>query len=159
MKRHIYHFYQLNIPSTKMRVSLEYKSFFCEKYSRQTSATEEKAKLFIVCKLFISRWKKKFITYFTLIRKTLSIFAFQCQMLIFHDFADNLFKFDSLPERIFRAKLKITSGDKWTTELADQSSLRFQHRSKFYQDAIDQMINRSDLKEGYKRSEVLALDG
>lgn len=91
--------------------------------------------------------------------KTLSIFAFQCQMLIFHDFADNLFKFDSLPERIFRAKLKITSGDKWTTELADQSSLRFQHRSKFYQDAIDQMINRSDLKEGYKRSEVLALDG
>lgn len=113
--------------------------------------------LFANCSFFTM--EKKFITYFTLIRKTLSIFAFQCQMPIFHDFADNLFKFDSLPERIFRAKLKITSGDKWTTELADQSSLRFQHRSKFYQDAIDQMINRSDLKEGYKRSEVLALDG
>lgn len=79
--------------------------------------------------------------------------------MLFYGFADNLFKFDSLPERIFRAKLKVTNGDKWTTELADQSSLRFHHRAKFYQDAIDQMINRSDLKEGYKRSDVLALDG
>ncbi|XP_055298074.1 uncharacterized protein LOC129566301 [Sitodiplosis mosellana] len=70
-----------------------------------------------------------------------------------------LLKYDSLPERIFRAKLRITAGDNWTTELADQSSLRFQHRAKYYQHAIDGMINRSDLKEGYKRSEVLALDG
>lgn len=72
---------------------------------------------------------------------------------------DNLFKFESLPERIFRAKMRVTAGDNWTTELADQSSLRFQHRAKFYQDAINQMMNRSDLSEGYKRSEVLALDG
>lgn len=74
-------------------------------------------------------------------------------------FSDNLFKFDSMPERIFRAKMRVTAGDNWTTELADQSSLRFQHRAKFYQDAINQMMNRSDLREGYKRSEVLALDG
>lgn len=73
--------------------------------------------------------------------------------------ADNLLKFDSMAERIFRAKMRVTAGDNWTTELADQSSMRFQYRAKFYQDAIDQMINRSDLKEGYKRSEVLALDG
>lgn len=82
-------------------------------------------------------------------------------MLLFYRFlfTDNLFKFTALPERIFRAKLRVTSGDNWTTELADQSSLRFQHRATFYQDAINQMINRSDLKEGYKKSEVLALDG
>lgn len=70
-----------------------------------------------------------------------------------------LLKFDTLPERIFRAKLRVTDGDSWTTELADQSSLRFQHRAKFYQDAVDGIINRSDLKEGYKKCEVLALDG
>lgn len=74
-------------------------------------------------------------------------------------FADNLFKFDSLPERIFRAKLRITGGENWTMELADQSSLRFLYRAKFYQDAIDQMMNRSDLRQGFKKSEVLALDG
>lgn len=104
-----------------------------------------------------------FLPLFSRDLKTLSIFAFQCQSCFFLRlclfFIDNLFKFTALPERIFRAKLRVTNGDNWTTELADQSSLRFQHRAQFYQDAINQMINRSDLKEGYKRSEVLALDG
>lgn len=53
----------------------------------------------------------------------------------------------------------MTDGENWTTELADQSSLRFLYRAKFYQNAIDQMMNRSDLKQGFKRTEVLALDG
>lgn len=72
---------------------------------------------------------------------------------------DYLFRFDALPERVFRAKLRVVDGEKWTIQLADQSSLRFQHRAKFYEDAINQMMNRSDLREGFKRTEVLALDG
>lgn len=70
-----------------------------------------------------------------------------------------LFRYETLPERVFRAKMRIIEGDRWTNELADQSSLRFQHRAKFYQDSIDVMINLSDLKDGYKKSEVLAFDG
>lgn len=73
--------------------------------------------------------------------------------------SDVFFKYDSLPERIFRAKIHITDGDPWSVELTDQSSLRFQHRAKHYQAGIDAIINKSDLKEGYKKSEVLALDG
>lgn len=64
-----------------------------------------------------------------------------------------------MPERVFRGKLLVTDGDRWTTELADQSSLRFQYRSKYYADGIQSIILKSDLKEGYKRTEVLALDG
>lgn len=140
--------------------ALKYKSFSVEKNGLPiASAMKKKAKLFIVCKLHALLdgnpfyWNKKKNT-FVFLR-----FNVKCSWVLFYGFADNLFKFDSLPERIFRAKLKVTNGDKWTTELADQSSLRFHHRAKFYQDAIDQMINRSDLKEGYKRSDVLALDG
>lgn len=124
------------------------------------SAMKKKAKLFIVCKLHALLDGNRI--HFTEINKKhfrFLRFNVKCSWVLFYGFADNLFKFDSLPERIFRAKLKVTNGDKWTTELADQSSLRFHHRAKFYQDAIDQMINRSDLKEGYKRSDVLALDG
>lgn len=64
-----------------------------------------------------------------------------------------------MPERIFRGKLRIVDGDTYTPELADQSSLRFQQKAKFYQDGIDEIINQSDLKVGFERSEVLALDG
>lgn len=78
---------------------------------------------------------------------------------IFMNFAVVFFKYDSLPERIFRAKVRIADGDQWTVELTDQSSLRFQHRAKYYQDGIDEIINKSDLKQAFKRSEVLALDG
>lgn len=80
-------------------------------------------------------------------------------LFFFFSFSVVYFKSDVLPERIFRAKLRINEGDKWTPELADQSSLRFQHKAKFYQDGIDSIINRSDLRDGYQRSEVLALDG
>lgn len=78
---------------------------------------------------------------------------------VFFSLVDYLFRFDALPERVFRAKLRVTGGENWTNEFADQSSLRFQHRAKFYEEAINQMMNRSDLREGFKRSEVLALDG
>lgn len=80
-------------------------------------------------------------------------------MFYFPIAVDYLFRFDALPERVFRAKLRVIDGENWTIELADQSSLRFQHRAKFYEDAINQMMNRSDLREGFKRTEVLALDG
>lgn len=79
--------------------------------------------------------------------------------IFFSNFLDMLFRYETLPERVFRAKMRIIEGDRWTNELADQSSLRFQHRAKFYQDSIDVMINLSDLKDGYKKSEVLAFDG
>lgn len=80
-------------------------------------------------------------------------------VLYFTLISDVYFKFDSLPERIFRAKIHITDGDQWSVEFTDQSSLRFQHRAKHYQTGIDTIIKASDLKEGFKRSEVLALDG
>lgn len=64
-----------------------------------------------------------------------------------------------MPERIFRGRLRVIDGDTYTPELADQSSLRFQHKAKFYQDGIDAIINQSDLKVGFQKSEVLALDG
>lgn len=64
-----------------------------------------------------------------------------------------------MPERVFRGKFRVVDGDRWTTELADQSSLRFQYRAKYYTDGIEAMIMKSDLKEGYKKTEVLALDG
>lgn len=80
-------------------------------------------------------------------------------VLYFILISDVYFKFDSLPERIFRAKIHITDGDQWSVEFTDQSSLRFQHRAKHYQTGIDTIIKASDLKEGFKRSEVLALDG
>lgn len=74
-------------------------------------------------------------------------------------FSDIYFKLDALPERTFRTKLHIIDGDKWTSELADQSSLRFQHKAKFYKTGIDAIVKQSDLKSLYLRSEVLALDG
>lgn len=73
--------------------------------------------------------------------------------------SDIYYKSDGLPDRIFRGKLRVIDGDTYTPELADQSSLRFQHKAKFYQEGIDAIINQSDLKVGFQRSEVLALDG
>lgn len=72
---------------------------------------------------------------------------------------DLLSQYETLPDRIFRAKIHIVDGDHWSNELADQNSLRFQHRARFYEDSVDLMINLSDLKTGYKKSEVLAFDG
>lgn len=79
--------------------------------------------------------------------------------VIFLYFSDIYYKSDGMAERIFRGKLRVIDGDTYTPELADQSSLRFQHKAKFYQDGIDAIINQSDLKVGYQKSEVLALDG
>lgn len=60
---------------------------------------------------------------------------------------------------MFRGKVRISDGDEWTPELADQSSLAFSRRAKFYQNGLDAMIGRSDLKNGFLKSEILALDG
>lgn len=79
-------------------------------------------------------------------------------MLFFH-VLDIYYKSDGMPERQFRGKLRVIDGDTYTPELADQSSLRFQHKAKFYQDGIDAIINQSDLKAGFQKCEVLALDG
>lgn len=74
-------------------------------------------------------------------------------------FAVTYFKPDTLPERVFRAKFIVINGDVWTSELADQNSLRFQHKSRDYRERINLVIRRSDLRESYEGSEVLALDG
>lgn len=74
-------------------------------------------------------------------------------------FAVTYFKPDTLPERVFRAKFRVINGDTWTSELADQNSLRFQHKTRDYRERINLVIRRSDLRESYEGSEVLALDG
>lgn len=66
---------------------------------------------------------------------------------------------DILPERVFRGKLRIIDGDVWTSDLADQNSMRFQHKIRDYRERINLIIRRSDLRDSYEGCEVLALDG
>ncbi|XP_058443626.1 uncharacterized protein LOC131425618 isoform X1 [Malaya genurostris] len=66
---------------------------------------------------------------------------------------------EPLPDRIFRGRLRVIEGDHWTPELADQNSLRFQHRARDYRERINLIMRRSDLREPYEGSEILALDG
>ena len=44
-------------------------------------------------------------------------------------------------------------------DLANQNSLRFQQKSRDYRERINLLVRRSDLKEAYDGSEILALDG
>lgn len=74
-------------------------------------------------------------------------------------FSDTYLRPNPLPERVFRAKLRIIQGDAWTPDLADQNSSKFQHKCRDYRERIDLVVTRSDLKESYEGSEVLALDG
>lgn len=87
------------------------------------------------------------------------IYIFILNLIVFSCVSDIYYKSDGMPERLFRGKLRVIDGDTYTPELADQSSLRFQHKAKFYQDGIDAIINHSDLKAGFQKCEVLALDG
>ncbi|XP_053678140.1 uncharacterized protein LOC128728538 [Anopheles nili] len=66
---------------------------------------------------------------------------------------------EPLPDRIFRARLRVVEGDRWTPELADQNTLRFQHRARDYRERINLIMRRSDLREPFEGSEILALDG
>ncbi|XP_050079805.1 uncharacterized protein LOC126567626 [Anopheles maculipalpis] len=66
---------------------------------------------------------------------------------------------EPLPDRIFRARLRVIEGDRWTPELADQNTLRFQHRARDYRERINLIMRRSDLREPFEGSEILALDG
>ncbi|XP_035790165.1 uncharacterized protein LOC118465757 isoform X2 [Anopheles albimanus] len=66
---------------------------------------------------------------------------------------------EPLPDRIFRARLRVIEGDRWTPELADQKTLRFQHRARDYRERINLIMRRSDLREPFEGSEILALDG
>lgn len=72
---------------------------------------------------------------------------------------DTYFRPDLLPDRIFRARIRVIEGDEWTPALADQSSLRFQHKAQFYRNGIDAIIRQSDLADAFTGSEILALDG
>ncbi|XP_055390020.1 uncharacterized protein LOC129619000 [Condylostylus longicornis] len=66
---------------------------------------------------------------------------------------------EPLPERIFRGKFRVTQGDKWSMDLANQNSIRFQHKARDYRERINLVIKRSDLRNSYDGSEILALDG
>lgn len=66
---------------------------------------------------------------------------------------------EPLPDRIFRARLRVVDGDSWIPELADQSTPRFQQRARDYRERINLIMRRSDLREPYEGSEILALDG
>lgn len=44
-------------------------------------------------------------------------------------------------------------------ELADQNSLRFNHKARDFRERINLIVKRSDLREAYEGSEILALDG
>lgn len=79
--------------------------------------------------------------------------------MIGFDAADVYYRSDEIPERMFRGKVRVTDGDAWIPEFADQSSLAFHQRAIFYKNGIDEIINRSDLTEGFLKSEILALDG
>uniref|UniRef100_A0A1B0FR42 Atrial natriuretic peptide-converting enzyme n=1 Tax=Glossina morsitans morsitans TaxID=37546 RepID=A0A1B0FR42_GLOMM len=68
------------------------------------------------------------------------------------------FKPEPLPDRIFRGKFHIRN-DKWTMDLADHKSQRFQSKGRDYRERINLVIRRSDLREAFERSEILALDG
>lgn len=74
-------------------------------------------------------------------------------------FSDTFFRPDLMPERVFRGRIHVIEGDNWTAALADQSSLRFQHKAQFYREGIDTIIKRSDLRDSFQGSEILALDG
>uniref|UniRef100_A0A182S918 Atrial natriuretic peptide-converting enzyme n=1 Tax=Anopheles maculatus TaxID=74869 RepID=A0A182S918_9DIPT len=72
---------------------------------------------------------------------------------------DTYLRPEPLPDRIFRARLRVIEGDRWTPELADQNTLRFQHRARDYRERINLIMRRSDLREPFEGSEILALDG
>lgn len=95
------------------------------------------------------------------LRKYNSIYLLQCNPIIVNCYTstDTYLRPEPLPERVFRAKLRVTKGDAWTPELADQNSLRFQHKTRDYRERVNLVIRRSDLRESYEGSEVLALDG
>lgn len=71
---------------------------------------------------------------------------------------DTYFRPEPLPDRVFRGKFMVLS-DKWSMELANQNSLRFQHKARDYRERINLTLRRSDLREAYEGSEILALDG
>lgn len=77
----------------------------------------------------------------------------------FPNFPDTYLRPEPLPDRIFRARLRVIEGDRWTPELADQNTLRFQHRARDYRERINLIMRRSDLREPFEGSEILALDG
>ncbi|XP_064555858.1 uncharacterized protein LOC135440544 isoform X3 [Drosophila montana] len=68
------------------------------------------------------------------------------------------FRPEPLPDRVFRGKFMVLN-DKWSMELANQNSLRFQHKARDYRERINLTLRRSDLREAYEGSEILALDG
>ncbi|XP_067641759.1 uncharacterized protein [Eurosta solidaginis] len=68
------------------------------------------------------------------------------------------FRPEPLPDRTFRGKFLVMN-DKWSMELADQNSLRFNHKAREFRERINLVVRRSDLREAYEGSEILALDG
>lgn len=53
----------------------------------------------------------------------------------------------------------MTNGERWHPAFADQNSLEFKASSRDYRERINLVIRKSDLRDSYEGSEILALDG
>lgn len=81
------------------------------------------------------------------------------QLVTFHQtIPDTYFRPEPLPDRVFRGRFMVLN-DKWSMELSNQNSMRFQQKSRDYRERINLTLRRSDLREAYEGSEILALDG
>ncbi|KAF7270354.1 hypothetical protein GWI33_016680 [Rhynchophorus ferrugineus] len=62
-------------------------------------------------------------------------------------------------EQIYRAMFRVTSGDAFSTDLADPSTKKFKDTSRDYRERLNLLFRRSSIKHGYRGTEVIALDG
>lgn len=64
-----------------------------------------------------------------------------------------------MPNRTFQGRFVITEGERWHPSFADQNSIEFKTSSRDYRERINLVIRKSDLRDSYEGSEILALDG
>ncbi|XP_050310358.1 atrial natriuretic peptide-converting enzyme-like [Anthonomus grandis grandis] len=62
-------------------------------------------------------------------------------------------------EETYRGSFRIIEGDTFSAELADPSTTKFKNTSRDYRERLNLLFRRSLVKQGYRGSEVLALDG
>lgn len=64
-----------------------------------------------------------------------------------------------MPNRTFQGRFTVSEGERWHSAFADQNSLAFKTSSRDYRERINLVIRKSDLRDSYEGSEILALDG